>query len=288
MSRSAVLVSDSSSVHPELASQAGVTVVPLQVVIGSTAYDEGPAASPEDVAKAMRQRTPVSTSRPTPHAFAQVYEQAARDGADAVVSIHLSGEVSGTCESASMAARDASIPVHVVDSGQLGMGAGFCVLAAAEALDAGATAEVAASSASARGSATTTLFYVDTLEYLRRGGRVGAAAAFVGSALAVKPLLTVRDGRIVPVEKVRTAARALQRLEELATEAAGDSDVDIAVSHLANPEPVAVLAEKLRERVSSLNNLVVTEVGAVIGAHAGPGMVAVVVAPRLGATIPPA
>ena len=84
-------------------------------------------------------------------------------------------------------------------------------------------------------SATTSLFYVDTLEYLRRGGRVGAAAALVGSALAVKPLLQIEDGRIVPLEKVRTSAKALVRLEELAVEAAGDGNVDVAVAHLAIP-----------------------------------------------------
>ncbi len=209
-----------------------------------------------------------------------VYEQAARNGAEAVVSIHLSGEVSGTVESAELAARDAPIPVHVVDSRHLGMGTGFAVAAAAAALDAGATAEQAAAAARDRARATTALFYVDTLEFLRRGGRVGAAAALVGSALAVKPLLEIKDGTIVPLEKVRTAARALARLEELAVAAAGDRDVDLAVSHLASPANANDLAERLRARVPRVGELVVNQVGAVIGAHVGPGMLAVVIAPR--------
>jgi len=280
MTRAAVLVSDSTSVDPELAGQLQVTVVPLQVVIGSTAYDEGGAATPDDVAAALEARQSVSTSRPAPEAFLRVYERAARDGAEAVVSIHLSGEVSGTVESAELAARDASIPVHVVDSRHLGMGTGFAVAAAATALDGGASAEKAADAARDRARGTTALFYVDTLEFLRRGGRVGAAAAFVGSALAVKPLLEVRDGTIVPLEKVRTAARALARLEELAVAAAGDQDVDVAVSHLASPDKATALAERLRGRIPHLGDLVVNQVGAVIGAHVGPGMLAVVIAPR--------
>jgi DegV family protein with EDD domain len=125
----------------------------------------------------------------------------------------------------------------------------------------------------------TSLFYVDTLDYLRRGGRVGAAAALVGSALAVKPLLQVRDGLIVPLEKVRTSAKALSRLEELAVAAAGDALCDVGVSHLASPDQADALAARLKERVPELRELVVTEVGAVIGAHVGPGMLAVVVAP---------
>ena len=280
MTRAAALVSDSTSVGPELAARLDVTVVPLQVVIGSTAYDEGGAATPDDVAAALEARQPVSTSRPAPEAFLRVYERAAKNGAEAVVSIHLSGEVSGTVESAELAARDAPIPVHVVDSRHLGMGTGFAVAAAAAALDGGDSAEQAAAAARDRARATTALFYVDTLEFLRRGGRVGAAAALVGSALAVKPLLEIKDGTILPLEKVRTAARALARLEELAVVAAGDRDVDLAVSHLASPAKASDLAERLRIRIPRVGELVVNQVGAVIGAHVGPGMLAVVIAPR--------
>ena len=132
-------------------------------------------------------------------------------------------------------------------------------------------------------TATTSLFYVDTLEYLRRGGRIGAAAALLGSALAVKPLLEIVDGRIGTREKVRTAARALSRLEELAVTAAEDRQVDVAVAHLASPDRAASLAEHLTQRLEanlSGREVSVGEVGAVIGAHVGPGMVAVVVAPR--------
>jgi DegV family protein with EDD domain len=280
MPRSVALVTDSTSLEAAAAARLGVVVVPLQVVIGAKSYDEGTEATPQTVAAALKEWTPVSTSRPTPDAFLRAYDRLAREGAEAIVSVHLSGDVSGTFESAQLAARDASVPVYAVDSRQLGMGTGFAVQAAAEAIDGGASASKAADVARDRAAATRSLFYVDTLEYLRRGGRVGAAAALVGSALAVKPLLQIEDGRIVPLEKVRTAAKALTRLEELAVTAAGDQSVDIAVAHLASPDKAEALASKLRARVPGLHELIVTEVGAVIGAHVGPGMLAVVVSPR--------
>ncbi|MBA2573508.1 MAG: DegV family protein [Actinomycetota bacterium] len=280
MPRAVALVSDSTSVHAELAQRLDVIIVPLQVIIGTKAYDEGSGASPETVAAALKARTPVSTSRPSPEAFLRVYERASKDGADAVVSVHLSSEVSGTFDSAELAARRASIPVYVVDSRQLGMATGFAVQSAAEALDRGADAEEAAAVASSRAAAMTALFYVDTLEHLRRGGRVGTTAALLGSALAVKPLLKVEDGCIVALEKVRTSAKALNRMQELAVAAAGDEDVDVAVSHLANAAGAEALASQLKERLPQLDHVVVTQVGAVIGAHVGPGMLAVVVAPR--------
>ncbi len=280
------LVTDSTALLPsEVVACRDIIVVPLQVIIGAASYDEGvdPEATPETIADALREWTPVSTSRPTPAAFLDAYEKAAAAGAEAVLSIHLSGEVSGTYESAQLAGKDASIPVLAVDTRQLGMGVGFAVLAAADVLEAGGSREQAAGAALARADATTSLFYVDTLEYLRRGGRIGAAAALLGSALSMKPLLKIVDGRVGSLEKVRTSARALSRLEELAVEAAGERQVDVAVAHLANPDRAEALAESLRGRLRAQladRDVSVGEVGAVIGAHVGPGMVAVVVAPR--------
>jgi DegV family protein with EDD domain len=286
MSRTVALVTDSTaSLPPEVAVKHDIVVVPLQVVIGARSYDEGVegGATAATVAEALREWTPVSTSRPSPAVMLEAYEAAAAAGATEIVSIHLSGELSGTYESAQLAAKDASVPVHTVDSRQLGMATGFAVLSAAEVLDSGGSAAEAANHARRRTTQTTSLFYVDTLEYLRRGGRIGAAAALLGSALSVKPLLRVDNGRVDMLEKVRTAARALARLEELAVQTAGDRDVDVAVAHLANPERAELLASNLTTRLSANladREVVVGEVGAVIGAHVGPGMVAAVVSPR--------
>ncbi|HET6699688.1 MAG TPA: DegV family protein [Nocardioidaceae bacterium] len=281
----AVLTDSTASLPPEVARRHGITVVPLQVVIGARSFDEGVpgGATPGTVADALAAWTPVSTSRPSPATLRSAYERVAAGGASHVVSIHLSAEVSGTVESARVAAREAPVPVTVVDSRQLGMATGFAVLAAADAVEGGADAAEAARVAQDRATRTTSLFYVDTLEYLRRGGRIGPAAALLGSALSVKPLLRIDDGTIAPLEKVRTASRALSRLEELAVAAAGEVPVDVAVAHLANEQRAGVLAEHLADRLGENlggREVVLGEVGAVIGAHVGPGMVAAVVAPR--------
>lgn len=256
-----------------------IQVVPLQVVIGGTAYDEA-EASPATVAEALRSWTPVSTSRPGPAVFAEAYRRAAEAGRDGVVSVHLSSRMSGTFESARLAAAESPVPVEVVDSQSLGMGLGFAVLAAARAAGAGAGLDEVAGLARDRSARSSAVFYVDTLEHLRRGGRIGAAAALLGSALAMKPLLHLVDGAIAPLEKVRTSARAIGRLEEIAVERAGTSPVDVAVHHLANEARAEDLATRLRHRIPGIGQLCVSEVGGVVGAHVGPGMLAVVVSPH--------
>jgi DegV family protein with EDD domain len=284
MSRVVVVTDSTASLPAEVAQERGIRVVPLQVVIGARVLDEGPdGATPDVVAEALRDFVPVSTSRPAPALFADVYRSLVADGAEEIVSVHLSAEMSGTVESAQLAALEIEQTVHVVDSGQVGIATGFAALTAADVLDAGGTAEEAAEAALARGQAATSLFYVDTLEYLRRGGRIGAAAAIVGSALSVKPLLEIAEGRVAPRERVRTASRALARLAEVAVEAAGEQPVDVCVSHLANAaraeELAAVLTDRLAEGLAG-REVMCGELGAVLGAHVGPGMVAVCVAPR--------
>jgi len=284
MSRVAVVTDSTASLPAEVAQARGIRVVPLQVVIGAKVLDEGPdGATPEVVAQALRDFVPVSTSRPAPVLFADLYRSLADEGVDEIVSVHLSGEMSGTFESAQLAALEVELPVHVVDSGQVGIATGYAALTAVDVLEAGGSGQQAAEAALARGEAASSLFYVDTLEYLRRGGRIGAAAAIFGSALSVKPLLEISEGRVVPRERVRTASRALARLADLAVEAAGDRPVDVCVSHLANGERAEELAATLADRLADGlegREVMCGELGAVLGAHVGPGMVAVCVSPR--------
>ncbi|MEU9699869.1 DegV family protein [Streptomyces sp. NPDC047981] len=281
MSRHVAIVTDSTAyLPPQTMERHGITAVPLTVVIGDEALEEGTEASARQLTQALHKRRPVTTSRPGPEVFAATYRAAAEAGATGIVSLHLSGELSGTYDAAVVAAKDAPVPVRVVDTRMMGMALGFCALAAAEVVDAGGSIDEAVAAAEKRAAGTSAFFYVDTLEYLRRGGRIGAAQALLGSALAVKPLLQLDGGRIELREKVRTASKAIARLEEIAVERAGSGPVDVAVHHLSAPERAAALAERLRERVPGLEELQVSEVGAVIGAHTGPGLLAVVVAPR--------
>jgi DegV family protein with EDD domain len=267
MSTSVAVVTDSTAYLPSVP---GVSVVPVQVMCGGVSYDEG----------AFRGDLPAATtSRPAPARFASCYQALADGGAPGVVSIHLSGELSGTAESALLAAGDAPVPVEVIDSRSIAMGLGYPVLAAARAASAGGTVAEVAEAARRCAGRTRSFFYADTLEYLRRGGRIGAAASLVGSALMIRPLLHLVEGQVSLLEKVRTPGRAIARLEDLAVEAAGDRGVDVAVQHLGALARAEGLAERLAKRLPGVGELRVVEVGAVIGVHVGPGMLGVTVAP---------
>jgi DegV family protein with EDD domain len=279
---SVAVVTDSTAYLPaEVVDRYGIQVVPLYVVLAGRSGREGLDIGPDDVARALAVRGQhVSTSRPTPGDLIAAYRHCLDDGAGRIVSIHLSAELSGTWDAARIAASQVGEHlVSVVDSRSAAMGLGFAVLAAARAAADGADATTVAAVAQDTAAATRTFFVVDTLEYLRRGGRIGSAAAILGSALSVKPVLHVLDGRVVLLEKVRTSARALARLVQRAVEAAGDGPVAVAVHHLAASEKADRLAAELRERLPQLRELHVSELGAAIGAHVGPGAVGVVVSP---------
>ncbi|MFH9548699.1 DegV family protein [Streptomyces sp. NPDC051445] len=281
MSRHVAIVTDSTAYLPQLTMERhGITTVPLTVVLGDQALEEGNEISTRSLAQALQKRRSVTTSRPSPQLFAETYRRIAESGATGIVSLHLSAELSGTYDAAVVAARESQVPVRVVDTGMVAMALGFCALAAAEVAETGGTVDEAVTAAEKRAAGTSAYFYVDTLEYLRRGGRIGAAQALLGSALAVKPLLQLNGGRIDLLEKVRTASKAIARLEELGADRAGSGPVDIAVHHLAAPDRASALADRLRSRVPGLADLHVSEVGAVIGAHTGPGLLGVVVSPR--------
>lgn len=281
--RVAVVTDSTAYLPPELVTSHALTVVPLQVILGGRSLPEGVATSAGEVAAALRAGQTVTTSRPAPALFAATYRGLAEQGAAAVVSVHLSADVSGTVDAARVAAREVSadVDVTVVDARSLGMGLGFPVLAAARAAAAGAVAAEVAETAARVALAGRVWFYVDTLEYLRRGGRLTAARTWLGTALSVKPLLHLVDGRIELLERVRTASRALDRLADLVVAGVEDAPVDIAVHHLDAVERAGDLAERLRGRLPGLREVHVSEVGAVVGAHAGPGLLAVVAAPAV-------
>lgn len=277
----AVVTDSTASLDPDDAAREGITVVPTTVIIGARVYTEGVDVTSRMIADALRDGVPVSTSRPSPETFQSVYDALAANGVDEIVSVHLSSRVSGTVDAARLAAGRVDVPVHVVDTMQAGLATGFAAGCAARARDAGenTAAMVAAAEHSARSA--TVLLYVDSLEYLRRGGRIGRAAALFGQALAVKPILTLEDGQVTPLEKVRTSSKALARLEALAVEKVASlaGDYDIGIQHLANDEVAASIAASIAGTLGR-PMLPVDEVGADVGAHVGPGMIAVTVASR--------
>lgn len=277
---SIAVITDSTAYLPaDLLAGTSIDVVPVQVVIGGRAYDETePEATPERVAEALRAWQPVTTSRPSPERFRQAFAAAQDAGATAVACATLSSRMSGTYESAVLAAKEVDIDVRVVDSRTVAMGLGFAVLAGARAASDGASIDEVEALIRDRARASTSLFYVDTLEYLRRGGRIGAARAAVGQALQVKPILQVLDGEVVQLERVRTTGKAMARLVELTLAATLGRSVEIAVQHLDAATRAHDLATTLRDYLAS-TRIIECPLGAVVGAHTGPGIVAVVVSP---------
>ncbi len=272
------MVTDSTSSLPPGVGD-DLLVVPLHVVLGERTGVEGRDVQAHEVAEALRGRLAVSTSRPSPGEFAAVYRSAPTR---CLVSVHLSAALSGTLDAARLAASEVAadgIEVHVVDSGTIAMGLGFAALAAADAARQGAGAQDVAELARDAAARASVLFSLDSLEHLRRGGRIGPAATLLGTALQVKPILHVTGGRIQALDKVRTSTKALARLEQRALERAGTAPVDLAVHHLDAPERAEQLADRLRGQVPGLRRLYLSQVGASVGPHVGPGVLGVVVAP---------
>jgi DegV family protein with EDD domain len=278
---SVVVVTDSTaSLPPELVERHGIRVVPLYVVFGGdrpvpeNEITDYPAFF-EELRTAEKLPT---TSQPSVGDFNSTFEPLLAEGHE-IVSVHISGGLSGTPEAARQAKaaleRDGGggERIEVVDSMTAAGGLGFMALAAAHAAAQGANrSEVAARVAEARGELKM-WFAVDTLEFLRRGGRIGAASAWIGSTLKIKPILTV-ENEMVPVERVRTAGRAFERLVDYASQRHESGADAWSAQHINAPDECARLVERGTEVFGRPPHLV-SEIGPVLAAHTGPGLLGI-------------
>jgi DegV family protein with EDD domain len=269
--RVAVVTDSTADLPPELASQRMVTVVPLTVTLEGRSYLDGVDIEPEGFyARLANQGTTASTSQPSPGRFAETYQRLLADHHE-LVSLHISGRMSGTYAAAVQGAELAGRGrVRVLDTGLVSMPLGLLVLAASAMAAGGDSAGGILDRLRPLLDGTRVYFMVATLEYLRRGGRIGRASALVGSVLQVKPVLTIAEGQVSPLERVRTQERALGRVIELASALPGQ--VCAFVGHAAAPDAALRISEALESRAETL---IVGPLGPVVGAHAGPGTVGV-------------
>lgn len=252
--------------------------VPIPVMIGDQIYPETSEELDRDLPLALAQGTAVRTSRPSPGRLLRCYQQLQAQGYAGVVSIHLSAQLSGTVESARLAAAQLDFPVTVVDSGQAGLALGHSVLDAAMAAQLGGTLESVAAAASRTADASESLFVLPHLDQLRRGGRINAMSSLIGGLLWVKPLLQLVDGEIHPVERPRTMPRALERLQTRVTEHAHTMESPrLAIHGFGNPAQSLELAEALRPL--SAAPVPVVDLPPALGAHLGLGALAVSLSP---------
>ena len=216
-----------------------------------------------------------TTTNPTADDFRAAYEELLRS-AEAIVSVHSSSQISQTVAAATEAVEQlgAGDLIHVVDSLSAGGGLGVIALAAARKAAAGEAAERVVATAEEARSEFKMWFAIDTLEFLRRSRRIGAASAWVGSTLRVKPILTIEDGQMMPVERVRTAERAMERLVDYARQRHASGADAWFVQHVRSAELADELAERAREVFES-DPVFCSEIGAVVGAHTGPGLLGI-------------
>jgi DegV family protein with EDD domain len=274
MGRVALVTDNSSGISEELAAQLGILVVPVDVIVDGVVLPEGASI---DIAQAVRDGVKVTTSRSTPEAFAKAFKALVIGGYEHVVVVTLSSKLSGTFDSALVAARTSPISVNVCDSLSIGLGLGFPVINAARAAQSGASVTQVLEIVEMGVTSSQVFFYVNSLEYLKRGGRISATSALLGTALSVKPIMTVVDGEVVLKEKVRTQAKALAELVRLAVDCAREYDTAlIGLQYFGDRSLVDQCAIKVSEELPG-TELLISEVSPVIGVHAGPGLVGIIV-----------
>lgn len=272
----AIVTDSTANINPELIGNLPIFVVPLQLIWGNESLRDGVDIQPSEFYDRLKtSKVMPSTSQPSPAAFKEVYERLLNQGYE-ILSIQISKKLSGTMDSATQA-RDMfpGRPIELVDSDSTSMALGLQVLKTAQAAANGASLQECKQIAVHSIPRIGALFAVSTLEYLYRGGRIGGAAAFLGTTLGLKPILELRSGRIEAIERVRTMSKALDRLLELLEQRVAGQPVRLSGLHAASAEQAQMLLEKSVQRfgVDQVKSQAMVEVSPVIGTHAGPGTV---------------
>jgi DegV family protein with EDD domain len=268
------IVTDSTAnVPPDIVAQYGISVIPLKVTFGGHAYRDGVDINTEEFYRLLQESDHLpQTSQPSSGEFLDLYSAILTEESD-IVSIHISSELSGTMNSAQMAREMLPNPerIHLVDSRFTALATGMMVIAAAEAAHAGKSTQEILRLLNHMIQTTMLYFAVDTLEYLEKGGRIGGAAAFLGTMMKIKPLLCFEDGSISAVEKVRTKSKVTCRMLDLVEQQVGaDTPVWAGVIHTNASSDAEELADRLASRFHCLRAYL-ADAGPTLGTHGGPG-----------------
>lgn len=277
MNKVAIVTDSTSNIPEDLINSYSITQIPLQLIWDGENYRDGiDITTLEFYTRLKTSKTSPSSSQPSPAAFQRVYTDLLEQGYD-IVSIHISSKLSGTLDSAIQAKNIiGSDRIALVDSQSASMALGFGVLVTARAAAEGASFDECVKLAEHAVANTGVLFVVSTLEFLRRGGRIGGAAAFLGTALSLKPILTVKDGRVDAQEKVRTMSKAMDRSLEILMERVGSKHpLRLAVLHANAPTEAEIMLNNALEKIpaNTIKETLITPVSPVIGTHTGPGTV---------------
>lgn len=274
------IVTDSTCYLPaEIIADLGIEVVPLQVISNGVAFNEVGGITVDEVATALRSGKSVTTSRPNPEVFVEAFEKLHRAGYESIVSVHLSSELSGTYESAVLASRKVDFQVDVVDSRGIAMMLGFAVQAGAKLANSGGSHAEVLDLIQRKCTGASIIFYVDSLEFLEKGGRITAMQAKMGASMNLKPLLHMINGKVEQQELVRSSEKSIARMIEIVAAAARIKS-EIAIHHVEALESANLVAEKLKE-LTGVDAISISSAGAVVGTHVGPGALAVVVSPQV-------
>ncbi len=272
----AIVTDGACSISPARGEELGIHIAPVYVTFGDKTYRAGMDLEDTEFYKLLEASKKLpTTAQPTAADFVNLYGKLA-DEVDEIITIVISHHMSATIQSAEMANEQFNkIPVHIVDSGSVSLGLGMLSLAAARAAAQGQDAQAIMHLVENIKHRINVIFTVDTLEYLHKGGRIGGATAFLGSALSIKPILYIKDGRIEPLEKQRTRKRSIARLLDLMEAKVGSSEVHVAILHGNIPDEAKELEQKIRSKFNCVE-LFTSEMGPVIGVHAGPGTLGLV------------
>ncbi len=265
------VVTDSASDIPaEVAEELGISVVPCTIFFGADAFKDGVEITKEEFFERLTSGGVMpTTTQPSVGDFLEVYKPLAEAGDD-IVSVHVSGKLSGTVNSARLAAEELQgTTVEIVDTELASMGVALAAKAALDAAAGGGDAAAAAQAARDAAANTEVMFVLDTLEYLKRGGRIGSAQALLGSLLSMKPILKLTDGEVHPHEKVRTKGKAVQRMREIV--ASGGPYREAAVMHRVTDEEAGSISDHIAQFTA--NPVLSGSIGASVGAHTGPGVI---------------